>query len=399
MNNKITTVLKTNIGGQLSGADIGGGICIAGAPGIGKTQSMYQIAKDLNMNLFQVSIPEVSTENLSGIPDFMEACHMDQYSTTKTTNSLATKWSVPQIIETVNRLATEEGKSGCILFIDDLHRVNMAVAPYLYGLLGERKLGAFKLDSKVAIMGAMNDSDEAGFSGIDSPIKDRIGILPVPFDFDYWFKNFGRGLHFYISSFLKSHPAYVQEDESTMIEQFATPRSWTHLANEFELHDNSFIQEHAAFLASQKVSKAASNELAKHITYIEAIDFTSKIKAKNKINIADLKAIDQILYAYIINYVDSISDAKYVMELIDDNITSSNFIGFIVGELYVKFLNKEAGKPVPDGLITLIEKLLELPINESDYSKSLSKKDKELYDSMSFKDQTRLTSLASEFMH
>jgi len=66
MNNTITTILSTNIKGQLAGADIGGGICIAGSPGIGKTQTMYKIAKDLNMEIVQVSIPEVSTENLSG---------------------------------------------------------------------------------------------------------------------------------------------------------------------------------------------------------------------------------------------------------------------------------------------------------------------------------------------
>jgi DNA polymerase III delta prime subunit len=263
MNPIVTKILETNIKGQLNGADIGGGICIAGAPGIGKTQTMYKIAKDLNMHIMQVSIHEISTENLSGIPDFMDATHMDAYSVTNTKDSQATKWSVPQIIETVNRLASDKDKDGCILFIDDLHRVNMAVAPYLYGLLGERKLGSYRLDQRVAIMGAMNDSDEAGFSGIDSPIKDRLGILPVPFDFEYWFENFGKKLHFYISSFLKAHSSYIQEDESTMIEQFATPRSWTHLANEFELYDLNFIKENTTFLAKQKVSISAANELSK----------------------------------------------------------------------------------------------------------------------------------------
>ena len=66
MNKITTTILSTNIKGQLSGADIGGGICIAGAPGIGKTATMKLIAKDLNMNILHVSIPEVSTEELSG---------------------------------------------------------------------------------------------------------------------------------------------------------------------------------------------------------------------------------------------------------------------------------------------------------------------------------------------
>jgi len=66
MNNTIIKILRTNIEGQLSGADIGGGITIAGKPGIGKTQTLYKIAKDLNMGVVQVSIPEVSTEELSG---------------------------------------------------------------------------------------------------------------------------------------------------------------------------------------------------------------------------------------------------------------------------------------------------------------------------------------------
>jgi len=273
----------------------------------------------------------------------------------------------------------------------------MAVAPYLYGLLGERKLGSYKLDQRVAIMGAMNDSDEAGFSGVDSPIKDRIGILPVPFDFEYWFNNFGIKLHFYISSFLKTHTTYAQEDESTMIEQFATPRSWTHLANEFDLYDNQFIQDNTAFLATQKVSKAAGNELAKHIAYVEAIDFSDKIRAKKPITIRDLKSIDQILYAYIINYVETIEDAKYVMSLIDDNITSSNFIGFIVGELHAKFMSKEDGKYLPNGLIVIINKLLDLPYDASDYSK-LSANDEKLLKSLKFEHHDKLMEVASEFI-
>lgn len=397
MNNTITKILEVNIKGQLAGSDIGGGICIAGSPGIGKTQTMYAIAKKLNMGILQASIPEISTEELSGIPSFMEAKHMDKYSTTGTVNSEATKWSVPQLIETANRLANEN--NGCILFIDDLHRVNMAVAPYLYGLLGERKLGSFRLDPKVAIMGAMNDSDEAGFSGIDSPIKDRLGILPVPFDFDHWFSNFGRNLHFYISSFLKVHPTYAQEDESTMIEQFATPRSWTHLANEFELYDREFIQENTALLSKQKVSKAAANELAKHVAYVEAIDFSDKVAKRAMIDISDERPIDQILYAYIINYIETIEDGRYICELIDKNIEVSNFIGFVVGEIYNKYLQQKAGKKVHPGLIMVIEKILGLSYSESMYLKPLTKKELEAYEETVLKNRTRLLSTAAEFIY
>lgn len=395
MNKTIITILETNIKGQLAGADLGGGICIAGSPGIGKTQTMYGIASRMEMGMVQMSIPEVSTEELSGIPDFVAAANMDKYSVTGTVDSLATKWSVPQIIEVANRLASEPGSKGCILFIDDLHRVNMAVAPYLYGLLGERKLGSFKLDPKVVIMGAMNDSDEAGFSGIDSPIKDRLGILPVPFDFDYWFDNFGKGLHFYVASFLKTHSSYTQEDESTMIEQFGTPRSWTHLANEFELYDRKFIKEHCSLLSKQKVSKAAASELQKHIEYMEAINFEQLIKDKRNINIAGLKPIEQILYAYMINYITTIDDAEYVMDLIDSNIESSNFIGFIVGELYTKFMLIEKGKHVNDAVRVVIQKLFQ----ENHTGDTFTKAEQAKADKLEFRQYDRLMSIGSEFIN
>jgi MoxR-like ATPase len=394
----VNEIVKTNIKGQLEGADIGGGICLAGSPGMGKTRSLETIAKDLNMNFLQVSIPEISTENLSGLPNFLDAPYMDEYSTVNHSNSQATKWTAPAIIENANRLANDPDKNGCLLLIDDLHRINMAVAPYLYGLLGERKLGSFKLDSKVAIVGAMNDSDEAGFSGIDSPIKDRIGILPITFDFDYWYNLIGKHLHFYISSFLKIHPSYVQEDESTMIEQFATPRSWTHLANEFELYDRSFIQDNASMIAKQKVSNAAALELSKHIAYVEAIDFTNKIKAKEDIDIDTLKAIDQILYAYIINYVVTIEDAIYVIKLINNNIKSSNFIGFICGELANKYDQMDKGKPMNDGIIAILEKFLMEDHDPSKYENS-SKTELNKLAKVDFDDIGTLHEIASTFVH
>ena len=396
MNKTIITMLKTNITGQLNGADLGGGICIAGSPGIGKTATYKQIAKDMNLNMYHISVPELSTEVLSGLPEFMPAPNMDKYLTVaRDTESIATKWTVPEMIEIANTLSEDPTKDGCLLVIDDLHRINMAVAPYLYGLLGERKLGAFKLAPKVVIMGAMNDSDEAGFSGMDSPIKDRLGLLPVPFDFDYWFENFGKGLHFYIASFLKTHSTYAQEDESTEIEQFGTPRSWTHLANEFELYDRKFIQEHTTLLAKQKVSTAASQELAKHVAYIEAIDFSKVIAEKRRIDIADLKPIDQILYAYMINYVDTLKDAEYVMSLIDTNISSSNFIGFIIGELYNKFQQSSKGKPVNPGVTAMINKRL----RQSYSGTKLSEKDAKLFDKLEFKQHAELFKIASEFIN
>jgi len=396
--NKINkTIITQNIKCQLDSQYIAP-IVLSAPPGIGKTSTIRQMCKDLNLELINVSCGNIVAEELSGIPDFKSAPHFDKYSTVGNTGSQVTEWSVPGLIQMANKLAEIDSKDGAVILLDDLHELNMSTSPYMLEFLLERKLGQFKLADKVAIVSTMNDSEAANFSGMSSAMRNRLAILDITFDFENWFNEHGKHYHFYISSFLKTHPAYVQEEETTGIEGFATPRAYNFLSTTFESFDLQFIQENASVLGQQYLSKCASAELKKHIAYIEAIDFTAKINVKQPIDIKALKPIEQILYAYIINYVDTIEDAEYVMDLIDSNIASSNFIGFIVGELYTKFLNKEAGKPITDGLRAIIEKLLNSPIEEGAYTK-LTKKDKELYDTLQFKEHDRLFSIASEFIH
>ena len=363
------------------------------------TSAIRQMSKDLNVALVNVSCGTLAPEVLTGLPDFKPVEGMDKYSTVNAVGSQSTQWTVPELVGTANTLAERDDNDGVVILLDDLQALNTATSSYMLEFLLERKLGQYNLHKKVALVGTMNDSEEANFSGMPSAMRNRLAILEVKFDFDKWYENHGKLYHFYVSSFLKSHATYTQEPESTEIEGFATPRAWEFLATSFESFDLKFIQQNSQKIAMQYVSKAAALELSKHITYIEAIDFSAKIKAKASIDINNLKPIDQILYAYIINYVDSIEDAEYVMKLIDSNIESANFIGFIAGEIYTKYLNKAAGKPTTPGVVAIIEKLLEIPRNAGDYSKAFTKKEKEVYDRMAFADNKRLIALCSEFIH
>jgi len=252
-----------------------------------------------------------------------------------------------------NRLA--EQHNGCVLFLDDLHRINMSVAPYLYGLLEERALGSYKLDSRVALVCAMNDSEEAGFSGMDSPIKDRCSILPVEFDFDSWFNSHGKYLNYLISSFIKLNPHYIQEDESTQIEQFLTPRSCTYFGYELDEYKPEFIVENALELAKMKMSNSAATAFTKHVEYLSKIDFSNIVKERRKLDISSMKPIDAILYAYIVNYIDTEKDAQYLIDLIEANITEASFLGFLSGELYTKYQIRNADKKVTKGISEVLD--------------------------------------------
>ena len=341
MDKKTKKYLKLNIKAQLENFTVGGGVVIAGKPGIGKSASLKELAEKLNLHFIHISMPELTPEELSGIPEFTKAEHLNSYNLHSNRDSLATIWSASQLIYRANTLANDRSKEGVLLAIDDMHRINMATAPYLYSLLGERKLGEFVLDKRVAIVGAMNDSDEAGFEGIESPIKDRIGILKVNFDFDHWYELIGVKLNPFVASFLKSRPDMVLEIESTDIEQFATPRSWTYLAKEidyiFLAQEEEFFFENVFMIASQKLSLKASREFAKHVTYIKSLDIENIVRTKKLFNAKSLKVLDQIIYAFMVNYIDTIENAKYLVKLIKKNIAVENFVGSLLIEAYNRY--------------------------------------------------------------
>jgi len=348
-------VVKINLQAQIQGKAIQP-VVLAASPGIGKTRSIEALTKDLGYGLVHYSVPELNSELLSGLPSFVDAPDMTQYSKTNSQLAQATDWTVPMMIMEANRLA--EQHNGCVLFLDDLHRINMSVAPYLYGLLEERALGSYKLDSRVALVCAMNDSDEAGFSGMDSPIKDRCSILPVEFNFDDWYNSHGKYLNYLVSSFIKLHPQYIQEDESTSIEQFLTPRSCTYFGSELDLYSSEFILANAKDLAEMKMSKTAAIEFTKHVEYLSKIDFSTIVKNRDLVDLSDKMPIDTILYAYIVNYIETIEDAKYLCDLIELNKEEASFIGFLTGELYTKFLLREQDKPISKGISAVIDAII-----------------------------------------
>ena len=348
-------VMRVNINSQIKGIEVQP-LIFAGKPGTSKTRTIEALAKELNYAFLNVSCPTMTSEELSGLPNFTETPNMSKYSLVGSSLAQGTEWTVCNLIADANRLADEH--NGCVLLLDDLHELNLSTAPYMYSLLEERALGQYRLDSRVAIVGAMNDSDEANFNGLASPIKDRCSILPVEFDFDHWYETHGKFLNFKIASFIKINPQYVQEDESTEIEQFLTPRSCTYFGNELDEYDNKFISNNAYDLALMKMSKTAAVAFAKHIEYLDKINFEKLVKERTPLDVSTMSPLDGILHSYITNHIVTKSDAEYLISLIESNIDEASFLGFMSGELYTKYQIKQKGKPITKGIELMIDALL-----------------------------------------
>jgi len=235
-------------------------------------------------------------------------------------------------------------------------------------LLLERKLGNYRLPDNCAIVGTMNNSTAAGMHSILSAIRNRMNILEIEFNFDYWFtNNGGNKLHYLVASFLKTKSYYCQELESTGIEGFATPRAWTALSNEFNMYTDKELTSLASKLASMQVSKDAARAFQTHVVYVQAIDFTKLVTKRILVDLSKRDPIDSIIFSYIVNFIRTVQDGLYLFKLMDANLNtaSSTFIGFVLGELYIKHTH---AIELTDGLKFVINKLTNQPLYANDYA-------------------------------
>ena len=331
MNSKEITIIKSNVNGQLTNKLISP-LCIAGSPGTAKSTTVALIAAELGMNLVTCSGPILSHESLSGLPDTVDASKYIANSIDGSTPQ-ATQWSIPEIMAHTITAAAEKPT---ILLIDDFHMVSPHLQSYFYSLLLERRLGNFKLSDNTAVILTMNDSDLAGFNGINSAVRNRMSILKVDFNFEHWFANYGNQLYYLVASFLKAKPHYAQEDETTGIIGYATPRAWTAIAAELSLHENPAGFAYA--VAHMQISTAAAQAFQAHVAYIQAIDFTKLVANRTLVDLSKQDPLDSIIYSYITNFIHTLDDAMYLFELLAMNHSNaaSAFVGFVIGELYIK---------------------------------------------------------------
>jgi len=390
MTNNDIFIIKNNIKQQLKNKYTSP-LVIAGKPGTAKSTTMKNIAKELDMNIHIVSMPQCSLENLSGLPEEYRAPEFDKYNVMNL-DTYATKWSVPELIANANMLAEEKDT---VLLLDDISMVAPHLQAYFFQLLLDRRLGNYNLAKNVVILGTMNDSEEAGMQQLNSAVRNRLAILPVTFSFDYWYENFGKHLHYLVASFLKTKEHYIMEDETTTIEGYATARAWTAIAAELEGLSYDEAVKYANVIASTQVSKEASNSFAKHVAYIETINFKKVLDSKKVVDISTLPILEGIMYHYIPNFVENVEHVKYVIDLLDKNYKEESFIGYIVNELYIKYTNEE--QELSEPLKLLLNTLINTKFDKEQYP-SFTEKELKTARSLKLKHKDDILPIAAKYL-
>jgi len=355
------TILTSNLKAQLEGVPVLP-ICLYGAPGIGKSSVIDSSARALGASNNTISISSVNYEFFSGIPSFSTDESLDKYSSSGAIGVQATIWTIPELIMSTNRMA-EKNPNGVILHLEDLHTADKTTEAVMYQLLLDRKLGDYTLHPKVAIIASMNDSKESGGGHFNSAaVKSRLCLMPYEFNFQDWYDNFGRTLHPWISSFLKTNQQYITEPESKTLEPSGSARSYTKMSLDFEQYkSDEELLEVFLYIARGMVSANAAAALDVHVQYFRKLDFDSIVAKKVIPNLAKMPELDKVLWGYVVHSINTPADALYAINLINDLMSQPHYetiIGFIAGEIYNKHLLSTSGQDITPGQDILVSKIL-----------------------------------------
>lgn len=202
-------------------------VLLMGPPGIGKTQIMEQIARELGIGLVAYTITHHTRQSAVGLPFIKEETFAGKtYS--------VTEYTMSEIIASVHRKIRDSGLKEGILFIDEINCVSETLAPTMLQFLQCKTFGNQAVPKGWLIVAAGNPPEyNKSVRDFDMVTLDRVRYMAVEADFKVW-KEYARAQHIHgaILSYLELRPRNfyrVEADVDGM--QFVTARGWEDLSN------------------------------------------------------------------------------------------------------------------------------------------------------------------------
>lgn len=196
-------------------------IFLWGPPGIGKSDIIHQIGKQMNAKVIDVRLSLWEPTDIKGIPYF-------------DSNIGKMVWAPPLELPDEELAAEHEN---IVLFLDEMNSAAPAVQAAAYQLILNRKVGTYTLPDNVYIVAAGNREADKGVTyRMPSPLANRFVHLEMTVNFDDWFEwAVDNGIHQDVVGFLTfSKKDLYDFDPKSPSRSFATPRSWSFVSDLLE---------------------------------------------------------------------------------------------------------------------------------------------------------------------
>ena len=189
------------------------------APGIGKSEMVYDAAREAGLPCRSLLGTQIAPEDVSGVPRIVGERSV---------------FCPPRI------LLPERPEPFC-LFLDELPACAPDVQKAFYSLLLERRLGEHALPSGTWVVAAGNRlQDRALVRAMSSALVNRVTILQIRHDVEEWLGWAQRaGIRAEIRSFIATVPDSLMRPVPPDPVPFSTPRSWSLLSRAFDLAERA----------------------------------------------------------------------------------------------------------------------------------------------------------------
>ncbi len=208
-------------------------LLLMGAPGIGKTQVMEQIARECKVALVSYTITHHTRQSAVGLPFIKE-------KTFGSETFSVTEYTMSEIIASVYEKMEKTGLKEGILFIDEINCVSETLAPMMLQFLQGKTFGNQKVPEGWVIVTAGNPPEyNKSVREFDVVTLDRIKRIDVQPDFEVWKEYaYEQGIHPAVISYLELRRKNFYRMENTVDGRiFATARGWEDLSRLIQVYE------------------------------------------------------------------------------------------------------------------------------------------------------------------
>ena len=314
-------------------------IFLLGAPGIGKTAVMEQIAQELGIALVSYSMTHHTRQSALGLPFIMHKEYEGKAYD-------VTEYTMSEIIASIYDVMSESGIKEGILFLDEINCVSETLAPSMLQFLQYKVFGRHQVPDGWVIGTAGNPPEyNKSVREFDVVTLDRLKILEVEADYTVW-KEYARerSVHTAILNFLDMKKDDFYQVETTVRgRNYITARGWEDLSKMLVLYEEEGIAVEESFIGQYIRSERVVKEFTAYY------DLYQKYKNDYKVEeilsgIVSEQAKDKARKA---NFDERLSLMGMLIDRmqqdIKDNILSSEILSELMNPLRALKGNAESG--------------------------------------------------------
>lgn len=201
-------------------------VFLMGAPGIGKTAIMEQIAQELGVALVSYTMTHHTRQSALGLPYIVNKQYGGQ-------NFQVSEYTMSEIIASVYEVMEDTGIQEGILFLDEINCVSETLAPAMLQFLQYKTFGQHKVPEGWVIVTAGNPPEyNHSVREFDIASWDRVKRINVEPDYSVW-KTYAyeQGIHPAILTYLDlKKDAFYSVENTVDGKYFVTARGWEDLS-------------------------------------------------------------------------------------------------------------------------------------------------------------------------